>query len=102
MTTFLGLLPLLLEKSMQAKFMIPMAISLGFGVVFSTFISLVLVPAGYMIMEDVKGGSSRLPGFLKRVYGLESSSVGETIETPGGTIQTSGEKEPVSVDARGA
>jgi multidrug efflux pump subunit AcrB len=74
MTTFLALLPLLLEKSMQAKFMVPMAISLGFGVIFSTFISLVLVPAGYMIMEDIKGGLDRLPVFLRRTYGLEMAS----------------------------
>jgi multidrug efflux pump subunit AcrB len=74
LTTFLALLPLLLEKSMQAKFMIPMAISLGFGVIFSTFISLVLVPAGYMIMEDLKTGLGNLPSFLRRVYGLESTS----------------------------
>ncbi len=52
LTTFLGLTPLLLEKSMQARFLIPMAISLGFGVVFATFITLVLVPAFYLIVED--------------------------------------------------
>ena len=73
LTTFFGLLPLLLEKSMQAKFMIPMAISLGFGVVFSTFISLVLVPAGYMIMEDIKTGFENLPSFLRRIYGVEDA-----------------------------
>jgi multidrug efflux pump subunit AcrB len=100
MTTFLGLLPLLLEKSMQAKFMIPMAISLGFGVVFSTFISLVLVPAGYMIMEDVKGGLSNLPSFLRRVYGLESSTPAASIDAPSGAIQAAGEEEPVPVDSQ--
>ena len=72
-TTFLALLPLLLEKSMQAKFMVPMAVSLGFGVIFSTFITLVLVPAGYMIMEDLKQGFGNLPGnvasFMREVYG---------------------------------
>jgi multidrug efflux pump subunit AcrB len=73
LTTFFGLLPLLMEKSMQAKFMVPMAISLGFGVVFSTFISLVLVPAGYMIMEDLKAGLGNLPSVLRRVYGVEST-----------------------------
>jgi multidrug efflux pump subunit AcrB len=60
LTTFLGLLPLLLEKSMQARFLVPMAVSLGFGVVFSTVISLMLVPAGYMIMEDLKGAARRV------------------------------------------
>ena len=52
LTTFAGLTPLLLEKSMQARFMIPMAVSLAFGVVFATLITLVLVPAFYMIIED--------------------------------------------------
>ncbi|MCB1053215.1 MAG: efflux RND transporter permease subunit, partial [Acidobacteria bacterium] len=53
-TTFAGLLPLLLEKSMQARFLIPMAVSLAFGVMFATFISLVLVPCGYLVLEDIK------------------------------------------------
>jgi Cu/Ag efflux pump CusA len=54
LTTFAGLSPLLLERSLQAQFLIPMAISLAFGVVFSTAITLVLVPAVYLILEDVK------------------------------------------------
>ncbi len=53
-TTFLGLTPILLERSLQAQFLIPMATSLGFGVVFATFITLVLVPVLYHILEDVK------------------------------------------------
>ncbi len=53
-TTFAGLLPLLLEKSMQAKFLIPMATSLGFGVIFSTAITLVIVPVLYSILEETK------------------------------------------------
>ena len=53
-TTFVGLMPLLLEKSLQAQFLIPMAISLGFGVLFSTFITLILVPNGVLIAENVK------------------------------------------------
>jgi len=52
LTTFAGLTPLLLEKSLQAKFLIPMAISLAFGVLFATFITLLLVPALYRILED--------------------------------------------------
>jgi multidrug efflux pump subunit AcrB len=63
LTTFLGLLPLLLETSTQAQFLIPMAVSLGFGILFGTFLSLLLVPASYLILEDViglfKGGDSR-------------------------------------------
>jgi len=61
-TTFAGLTPLILEKSIQAKFLIPMAVSLAFGVVFATFITLVLVPVGYLILEDVKNNVSRFFG----------------------------------------
>jgi len=55
LTTFLGLLPLLFETSTQAQFLIPMAISLGFGVLFATFITLILIPCHYLILEDIKG-----------------------------------------------
>jgi multidrug efflux pump subunit AcrB len=54
MTTFFGLLPMLMETSVQARFLVPMAISLAFGVLFSTVIILVLVPSVYVILEDVK------------------------------------------------
>lgn len=54
LTTFLGLSPLLLEKSLQAQFLIPMAVSLGFGIIFATFITLILVPVSYLILEDLK------------------------------------------------
>ncbi len=54
LTTFAGLTPLMMERSVQAQFLIPMAISLAFGVIFATAISLVLVPALYVIMEDFR------------------------------------------------
>ncbi len=54
LTTFVGLIPIILEKSVQAKFLIPMATSLAFGVLFATLISLFLVPAGYLVLEDLK------------------------------------------------
>lgn len=53
-TTFVGLFPLLIEKSVQAKFLVPMAISLAFGVLFATFITLLLVPTSYLVIEDIK------------------------------------------------
>jgi multidrug efflux pump subunit AcrB len=62
LTTFAGLSPLMLERSMQARFLIPMAVSLAFGVVFATFITLVLVPSGYLIVEDLKRVVARLRG----------------------------------------
>ena len=54
LTTFFGLLPMIFETSVQARFLIPMAVSLGFGVLFATFIILLLVPALYMVIEDVR------------------------------------------------
>ena len=54
LTTFLGLMPLILERSLQAQFLIPMAVSLGFGVLFATGITLLLVPAIYFVLEDVR------------------------------------------------
>jgi multidrug efflux pump subunit AcrB len=54
LTTFCGLLPMIAEKSLQARFLVPMAISLAFGVMFATSITLVLVPSLYMILEDIK------------------------------------------------
>ncbi len=53
-TTFVGLVPILMEKSLQAQFLIPMATSLAFGVLFATFITLLLVPCAYLILEDIK------------------------------------------------
>jgi multidrug efflux pump subunit AcrB len=54
LTTFIGLMPLLFEKSTQAQFLIPMAVSLGFGILFATLITLVLVPINYMLVEKLK------------------------------------------------
>lgn len=54
LTTFCGLMPIIVETSVQAQFLIPMAISLGFGILFATGITLLLIPALYMILEDVR------------------------------------------------
>jgi multidrug efflux pump subunit AcrB len=62
MTTFAGLTPLMLARSVQAKFMVPMAVALAFGVVGATFITLAMVPASYLILEDVKRVGLRLLG----------------------------------------
>lgn len=68
LTTFAGLTPMLLEKSVQAQFLIPMAVSLGFGVLFSTFVTLLLVPSGYMIHHDI---TTMLSGFKEWWYADE-------------------------------
>lgn len=52
-TTFGGLAPMIFETSRQARFMIPMAVSLGYGILFATAITLILVPCLYMVVEDV-------------------------------------------------
>ena len=54
LTTFVGIMPMVLETDMQARFLIPMAVSLGFGILFATFITLILVPSVYLILEDLK------------------------------------------------
>jgi multidrug efflux pump subunit AcrB len=54
LTTCGGLAPIITETSRQARFLIPMAVSLGFGILFATFITLIMVPCLYMILEDVK------------------------------------------------
>ncbi|MBU0639650.1 MAG: efflux RND transporter permease subunit [Planctomycetes bacterium] len=54
LTTFGGLAPMIFETSRQARFMIPMALSLGFGILFATFITLLLLPCLYLMVEDGK------------------------------------------------
>ena len=54
LTTFFGLFPMILETSVQAQFLIPMAISLGFGILFATGITLLMIPALYLILEDIR------------------------------------------------
>lgn len=61
LTTFAGLTPLILEKSTQAQFLIPMAVSLGFGILFATMLTLILIPTFYLIVEDFKS-------LLRRFY----------------------------------
>jgi multidrug efflux pump subunit AcrB len=53
-TTFVGVTPIMFEKSMQAQIIVPMAVSLGFAVLFATVVTLILVPSLYLIIDDVK------------------------------------------------
>ncbi|MFT7304407.1 MAG: multidrug efflux pump subunit AcrB [Akkermansiaceae bacterium] len=53
-TTFAGLMPLMFDRAIHAQFLKPMAVSLGFGILFATFITLFLIPAAYLLLEDVK------------------------------------------------
>ncbi|MBS3733803.1 MAG: efflux RND transporter permease subunit [Phycisphaerae bacterium] len=72
LTTFGGLAPMIFETSLQARFLIPMAISLGFGILLATGITLVLVPSLYLAVEDVKRGGAKLRALLGR--GADSSA----------------------------
>ncbi len=52
-TTFAGLFPILMETSFQAQFLIPMVVSITFGLLFATVLTLFLVPSLYMILDDI-------------------------------------------------
>ena len=71
LTTFFGLAPLMWNESLDAAFVVPMAVSLGFGVLFATVITLVLVPTAYMILDDA-GRAVR--GILGRPVVAESAA----------------------------
>jgi multidrug efflux pump subunit AcrB len=73
-TTAAGLMPIMLEGSLQAQYVIPMAISLSFGIVFATVITLFLVPALYMLQLDFFAQCRRLWGFLLGRTGSTESS----------------------------
>ncbi|MAE94574.1 MAG: cobalt-zinc-cadmium resistance protein [Deltaproteobacteria bacterium] len=60
-TTFLGLVPLMFEANIQARPMIPMAISLAYGVLFAAFVTLLLVPSLYLVLEDLRALRTRRP-----------------------------------------
>ncbi|MBQ9394914.1 MAG: efflux RND transporter permease subunit, partial [Proteobacteria bacterium] len=61
-TTFLGVFPMILETSKEARFLIPMAISLGIGVLFSAVITIVIVPCNYVILDDFKSMFHKVVG----------------------------------------
>jgi multidrug efflux pump subunit AcrB len=75
LTTFGGLAPMIFETSRQARFLIPMAISLGFGILFATAISLLLVPSLYLIVEDMH---VLVKGRARHVHVTEDTTSEET------------------------
>ena len=77
LTTFFGLAPLMWSTSFDAAFMVPMAVSLGFGVLFATFITLILVPTSYMILDDI----GRV---LRRMFGRREPA---DAKVPGGAVR---------------
>lgn len=71
-TTFVGVLPIMFETSLQARFVIPMAVALGFSVLFATLVTLVLVPCMYLILQDIGNGLSAL---INKIRGKRSAKV---------------------------
>ena len=58
-TTFFGLAPMIFEQSIQARFLVPMAISLGYGILFSTVVVLILAPCLYAVSHDILSRTTR-------------------------------------------
>ena len=89
-TTFLGILPMMAERSTQAQFLKPMVVAIGFGVVFALFLTLFFVPALYAVGVDIKRGvlglwrGERIPGigagWEGRISGEEGVDVADTPE----------------------
>ncbi|MCM2679310.1 efflux RND transporter permease subunit [Echinimonas agarilytica] len=68
LTTFFGLAPIVLEKSLQAQIVIPMAVSLAFGILFATVITLFMVPCLYLILDDFKTQFRRMFQYVSSLY----------------------------------
>ena len=75
LTTFVGLVPLMTAKSFDAAFMVPMAVSLAFGVLFATFITLMLVPTAYVILDDIQRT-------MRKVFGMKEPVDRLAVESP--------------------
>ncbi len=73
LTTFFGLLPLMLDRSTTSQFLIPMAISLGYGILFATVVTLILVPVNLLILQDIKAGLKRYGRLVKVAFGSSAS-----------------------------
>lgn len=75
LTTFAGLTPMLLETDIQAKFLVPMAVSLGFGILFATAITLILIPSLYLVLHDIIG-HHRAPAHVHEANGVKPAAAG--------------------------
>jgi len=73
-TTFAGLLPIIFERSIESQFLKPMAISLGFGILFATVITLFLIPCAYLVTEDLIRG-------LKWFFGVKQTDEKESTQS---------------------
>jgi multidrug efflux pump subunit AcrB len=84
-TTFAGVLPIMFETSLQAAFVIPMAVALGFAVLYATLVTLILVPCLYVILLDLRGPFS----YIKRTVSKRKASSNTSSDTLSGAPQTS-------------
>ncbi len=75
LTTFFGLLPIMFEQSLQAKVIIPMAVSLAFGILFATVITLILIPALYAMLERIKSRFIKVDSKHRKTVGEGSVAV---------------------------
>ncbi|TDE25381.1 efflux RND transporter permease subunit [Vibrio owensii] len=78
-TTFAGVLPIMFETSLQARFVIPMAVALGFAVLFATVLTLILVPCLYLMLEDIKNIFRIVKRFFGRLIGKFKSQSSNTV-----------------------
>ena len=53
LTTFVGLLPLMATTDTQSQALVPMAVSLGFGILFATMITLIIIPVNYLVFHEI-------------------------------------------------
>ncbi len=79
LTTFLGLTPMLMERSLQARFLIPMAVSLAFGILFATVITLILIPSLYLVLDDLRIICLRIGAAYGSVKAREQLSIARGI-----------------------
>ncbi len=81
LTTFGGLAPMIFETSRQARFMIPMALSLGYGIIFATTIVLVMIPCLFMIIDDIIGFKKEETEWIKKDVITDEKTVLQKQET---------------------
>lgn len=77
-TTFAGVLPIMFETSLQAGFVIPMAVALGFAVMYATLVTLILVPCLYLILSDIGHVAKRFGRFIKGLF-MRSNKTAEQL-----------------------
>lgn len=75
-TTFVGLMPIMAERSTDAQFLKPAVLALAFGVLFALFVTLFMVPALYCIGEDIKAGSKQGVSRVRELLGSGLETLG--------------------------